>query len=201
MSVQELGDFGKECLVHGRGKWGISPPLSNGKWGKQWAYSGEGGLWDALPMADDFDMDTLRASVRRAASRAGYSISRLDRELRGEGGSLVKDFLAGRSKNPQVSTLIEIADVLGISFYDVIGVDDRVQMVRTIAIEDALRGLRALLDFVAISPVDKDALLAALPAIAQAAQRAREGGFDVPSAVSALAQHEWSQSHPEYLAQ
>lgn len=152
-------------------------------------------------MLPAFDMDMLRASIRAAAKRAGYSISRLDRELRGEGGSLVKDFLAGRSKNPQAQSLVEIADVLGVSFYEVIGVSDQIQLARVTAMDDALLAFRALLSVAQVDPTTAGAVLRAVPPIAQEAQSAREAGDDVLSAVSALARHMLRQSPVEALPQ
>jgi hypothetical protein len=145
-------------------------------------------------MVEPFDMDVLRDAIRAAAKRAGFSISRLDRELRGEGGSLVKDFLAGRSKNPQVQSLVEIASVLDLSFYDVIGVTDQIQHARVTAMDDALLAFRALLSAAQVDPTTAGAMLRAVPPIAQEAQSAREAGDDVLSAVSALARHMLRQS-------
>ena len=152
-------------------------------------------------MAEDFTMDGLRDAIRAAAKRAGYSINKLDKELRGDGGSLVKDFLAGRSKNPQILTLTDIADVLGMSFYEVIGVEGRIQDARTSAMDDALIAFRALLATAQIDEVQAGAMLRAVPAIAQAAQSARAAGDDVQSAVSALARHMLQQSQPASLSQ
>lgn len=72
---------------------------------------------------------------------------------------------------------------------------------RTTAIEDILLGLRALLPLTVLGAKghedQAEALLRALPAIAQAARASRLKGNDVPSAVSAIALHLWSESFPE----
>ena len=146
-------------------------------------------------------MDTLRQAIRAAASRQKWSIGALDRQLRGEGGSLVKDILAGRSQNPTIGSLVDIADALGVSFYEVIGAVDLGNQAKVNAVADAVACLAGLLEVAQIDDATEDALLAAFPPTLQAAQRAREAGHDVQASVSAIALHMWHQLRPEDLQQ
>lgn len=83
-------------------------------------------IWDASPMQKT-DLRTVQACIRRALEKSEItSASKLDaiiRDRRGRGGTLVKDILSGKSKNPTLESIREIADALGTSVDDFLGGD------------------------------------------------------------------------------
>jgi phage repressor protein C with HTH and peptisase S24 domain len=88
-------------------------------------YRQQGILWDVSPMQNP-DLRTVQAFIKRAIEKSEMSVSRLDaiiRDKRGRGGTLVKDILSGKSQNPTLESIREIADALGASVDDFLGGD------------------------------------------------------------------------------
>lgn len=72
------------------------------------------------------DLRTVQECLRRALQKSGMSASKLDatiREKRGRGGTLVKDILSGKSKNPTLESIRDIADALGTNADEFLGGD------------------------------------------------------------------------------
>jgi len=62
---------------------------------------------------------------------------------------------------------------------------------------DMLDAALGLLPMTGLDPASRDAFEVVLPAIAEAARRAREDGLDARTAVATLSRHLWQQARPE----
>lgn len=78
-------------------------------------------------MSHTIDLSAVKANIEHFLKIQGLSKKRLDARLyerRGRGQTLVKDIFSGKSLNPTLETITEIADALGVGIEQITGDGD-----------------------------------------------------------------------------